>query len=75
MRIQPVPSVFNVASDRVHSQRRKAISQGFSDHALKACEPTIVEHANRYCKVLYGDNEEQENGNWTPPREMTEISA
>ena len=73
MRVQPVPSVFNAASNQLHAQRRKVIAQGFSDSALKACEPTILKHVENYCDVLYGDSAPGVES-WTEARNLTEWS-
>jgi cytochrome P450 len=70
MRVQPVPSVFNATSNELHSQRRKIISQGFSDAALKSCEPTILKHIAKYCEVLFGQDIPSSDG-WTDSKNLT----
>ncbi|KAK4502726.1 hypothetical protein PRZ48_006152 [Zasmidium cellare] len=72
MRIQPVPSVFNAASNELHSQRRKIVAQGFSDQAVKASEPKILKQIDAYRRVLFPDEGES---SWSEPRELTSWSA
>ncbi|KAK7188536.1 fatty acid synthase alpha subunit reductase [Paraphaeosphaeria sporulosa] len=72
MRVQPLPSVFNAASNELHSRRRKIISQGFSEQAMRASESKILRHVGNYCDVLF----EPSNGkDWGEARETTQWSA
>ncbi|XPS74027.1 hypothetical protein M3J09_006155 [Ascochyta lentis] len=72
MRVQPLPSVFNAASNKLHSTRRKIIAQGFSEQAMRASEPKILKHVANYCSVLFGP---QTSDEWSEPRETTQWSA
>ncbi|KAJ4362589.1 hypothetical protein N0V83_010683 [Neocucurbitaria cava] len=64
--------VFNAASNELHSKRRKIISQGFSEQAMRASEPKILKHVANYCNVLF---EPVTKTGWSEARETTQWSA
>jgi cytochrome P450 len=64
--------VFNAASNELHSKRRKIISQGFSEQAMRASEPKIMKHVANYCDALFGSVAEK---GWSEARETTQWSA
>lgn len=70
--MHPLPSIFNVADDKVHAQRRRFISQAFSDQAMRASESKILKHVANYSNVLF---EPAASGDWSDPRELTQWSA
>ncbi|KAF3000084.1 hypothetical protein E8E13_002367 [Curvularia kusanoi] len=72
MRMQPLPSVFNAANNELHASRRKVISQGFSEQAMRSSEPKILKHVANYCNALFGPATLEE---WSEPRETTQWSA
>ncbi|KAF3051051.1 hypothetical protein E8E11_010053 [Didymella keratinophila] len=72
MRVHPLPSVFNAADNKVHAQRRKFISQAFSNQAMRASEPKILKHVANYSDVLF---EPAASGDWSEPHELTQWSA
>jgi cytochrome P450 len=67
-----MPSVFNAADNGLYSWRRKIISQGFSEQAIRASEPKILKHVADYCDVLFGSATLDE---WSKPHKTTQWSA
>lgn len=70
--VHPLPSVFNAADNKVHAQRRRFISQAFSDQAIRASESKVLKHVANYFSVLF---EPAAPGQWSEPRELTQWSA
>lgn len=55
----------------MHRCKRRLITQGLSDDALKAFEPSLLSHLDIFCRKLGGDLF-QHNGTWTEPRNMND---
>ena len=82
MRISPVHSVFNAYDKAVHRRKRRMVSQGFSDLALRGSEPHVLEHVKQLCSRLLGPAEESESrlpkpmkdasAIWTEPKDLAE---
>lgn len=72
----PAPGAFNIftAVDKgIHRFKRKVLSQGFSDQAIRAFEPTMLRHIDLFVKKLVkaeGSNDDGEG--WLTPMDMTE---
>ena len=62
-----VPSTFS-ARDRIqHAQKRRLLSQAFSENALRGIEPHILEHVRKWCAYL-GDGPTRDG--WTEAKNM-----
>lgn len=73
--ILPAPGAFSVHTSmdkEMHRRKRKVISQGLGDDAVKAFEPEFLVHLRIFCDKLAGDKQ-NDDGNWTLPINMTDI--
>lgn len=73
----PAPGAFNIftAVDKdIHRFKRKVLSQGFSDQAIRAFEPTMLHHIDLFVKriVKVQDDNDDKDG-WSPPLNMTDF--
>ena len=55
----------------MHRYKRRLITPGFSDDALKAFEPSLLSHLDTVCRKL-GDGCSSGSGTWTEPRNMND---
>lgn len=55
----------------MHRYKRRLITQGLSDDALKAFEPSLLAHIDIFCHKL-GEGGLRRNGQWTEPRNMND---
>lgn len=54
----------------MHARKRRILNAAFSDKALRAAEPFIVQHTERWCDILL----DFVGREWSPPRDMAEWS-
>jgi hypothetical protein len=62
-----VPSTFSARDRNQHAQKRRLLSQAFSESALRDIEPHILEHVRKWCAYL-GDG--LTKGEWTEAKDM-----
>ena len=55
-----------------HRRKRKAVSQGFSEQAIRAFEPTMARHVNNLLAQIASWPRSSAQGGWTEPVNMTE---
>lgn len=71
----PAPGAFNIftAVDKgIHRFKRMVLSQGFSDKALRAFEPTMLHHIDIFVRnLMRTPNYNDANDGWSPPVDMT----
>ena len=46
-------NIFTVVDKSMHRHKRKVLSQGFSDHCVRAFEPTILRHVDTFVDKLF----------------------
>ena len=72
----PAPGAFNVftAVDMdIHRFKRKVLSQGFSDQAIRAFEPTMLHHMDLFVrKLVRAPDHNGDIDRWSLPLDMTE---
>lgn len=74
------PGAYNThtAIDKtIHGRKRRIVSQGFSDAALRASEPFIIDKVQKLCDALFppsSSSTETDIGGWTEPRNMAKWS-
>ena len=72
----PAPGAFNIftAVDKdIHRFKRKVLSQGFSDQAIRAFEPTMLHHMDLFVKKLVKvSGQIDDDDGWSRPLDMTE---
>ncbi|BDD61576.1 hypothetical protein MPDQ_004599 [Monascus purpureus] len=57
--IKGVYNTHNVIDKFVHGQKRRVLSQAFSDNALKAMEDVMLLHVRQLCAALAGEDSQQ----------------
>ena len=72
----PAPGAFNIftAVDKdIHRFKRKVLSQGFSDQAIRTFEPTLLHHIDLFVKSLLESRNGSDNKDeWSVPLNMTD---
>src|SRR5690606_180096 len=61
----PYPHAFdthNVIDKSLHGRKRRVLSQGFSEGALRAMEDQVLDHIRLFCKGLGASNTVVEHG-------------
>ncbi|KAL4957006.1 cytochrome P450 [Aspergillus filifer] len=53
----------------LQAQKKRIISTVFSDKAIRAMEPILLEHVSRWCQLLVDDNEDDRS----TPRKMSQV--
>ncbi|OTA91073.1 hypothetical protein M434DRAFT_355350 [Hypoxylon sp. CO27-5] len=59
-------NVFNSRDKTMHRIKRRLVGQALSDHSLRQFEPTLLEHIDRFLKVLLRASETSIPVNMTP---------
>lgn len=68
-------NTLTVRDKKDHGRRRRVVSQGFSDAAVRAYEPSMLALINRLCDRLlqpFGETSKPQPGEWTPSRDMSD---
>lgn len=63
-------NTWNCVDKLAHARKRRILNAAFSDKALKASEPYIVRHADRWCELLLDGADK----GWSCPRNVAEWS-
>ncbi|KAA8650160.1 cytochrome P450 [Aspergillus tanneri] len=74
--VHRAPNTLTVIDKKKHGKKRRVISQGFSDAALRNHEVTILEQIRHLCTQLGGGENGQEVpvGAWSPPKDMARLT-
>ncbi|KAK7514329.1 cytochrome P450 [Phyllosticta citriasiana] len=71
-----VPNTVTARDRKEHARKRRVVSQGFSDAALKSYEPAIMRHVQKFCDVLPLGlspslmSTPSDKGEWSKPQNM-----
>ncbi|RAK96669.1 cytochrome P450 [Aspergillus ibericus CBS 121593] len=75
-------SIFNTIDRRVHSRKRRVMSQAFSNQALRGMEPHILSAIQVWCAVLGDQHPDKpvrvassDPGAWSRPKDMVHWSS
>jgi cytochrome P450 len=76
--VHRAPNTLTLIDKRAHGRKRRIISQGFSDSALRAYEPIIMNHVEKLCAQLANSGNTlgrdvksiPEEAKWCPPQNM-----
>ncbi|OAP60083.1 hypothetical protein AYL99_05085 [Fonsecaea erecta] len=72
------PSVLTASDKRVHGRKRRVISQGFSEAAIRGYEPVIKDHVSILCRRLLANDGQhpvpQAPGAWSLPLDMSKFA-
>ena len=66
-------SVNSAIDKTVHARKRRILSHGFSDQALKALEPYMINNVNIWLDALL-DSDQEKADTWSKPRNMTQVA-
>lgn len=72
--ILPAPGAFSVHTSidkEMHRRKRRLISQGLGEDALKAFESELLTHIRLFCDKL-AEDKQSDNEGWTLPKHMTD---
>lgn len=72
--LTPSPGVFSILSaidKQMHRRKRRCISQGFSEDALRRFEPLMLHHIDIFVKLLLDGSAGSETG-WGPTKNFAE---
>jgi cytochrome P450 len=74
--VHRAPNTLTVIDKKKHGKKRRVISQGFSDAALKSHELVILEQIEHLCTQLKAGKGGQAVpvGVWSPPKNMSRMS-
>ncbi|KAM5463519.1 hypothetical protein MauCBS54593_007513 [Microsporum audouinii] len=74
--VHRAPNTLTVIDKMKHGKKRRIISQGFSDAALKDHEVVILEQVQHLCTQLKGGKQGEETpiGLWSPPKDMARLN-
>ncbi|OOF94194.1 hypothetical protein ASPCADRAFT_208737 [Aspergillus carbonarius ITEM 5010] len=64
--VHRAPNTLTLIDKKAHGRKRRIISQGLSDAALRRYQPAILKHINELCTVLVGSKP----GDWSVPRNV-----
>ncbi|WEW56697.1 hypothetical protein PRK78_002145 [Emydomyces testavorans] len=75
--VHRAPNTLTVIDKVKHGKKRRIISQGFSDAALKAYEPVILKQVQQLRTQLMVDNEGREvpSDSWSPSKNMARLEV
>ena len=72
----PAPGAFSIHTaidNGIHRFKRKVLSQGLSDQAMKIFEPTMLHQVDLFVKKLVGlQGSTADKDGWSPPMDMTQ---
>ncbi|EED20867.1 cytochrome P450, putative [Talaromyces stipitatus ATCC 10500] len=57
--VHRAPNTLTLINKKAHGRKRRIISQGLSDAALRRYQPAILKHVNELCSVLVGSDVKQ----------------
>ncbi|CDM28612.1 Cytochrome P450 [Penicillium roqueforti FM164] len=67
--VHQAPNTLTLRDKKKHAQRRRIMSQGFSDAAIRSFEPRVLELVQRLCGILQGDLNSND-GKWSKGQDM-----
>lgn len=65
--VHRAPNTLTLIDKKQHGRKRRTISQGFGDNALRGFEDTIMSLVRTFCDSLVQDTPV---GEWSPPQNM-----
>jgi cytochrome P450 len=73
--VHRAPNTLTILDKKQHGRKKRVISQGFSDASLRALEPAILSHIQKFCSKL-ADSENDDGSpaipdEWSPNRNMS----
>ncbi|KAF2149255.1 cytochrome P450 [Myriangium duriaei CBS 260.36] len=75
--IHRVPSTFSLLDKKEHAWKRRILSQGFSEAAIRSFEPHLITQINKFCSVICPGWKDDESGisvqtsTWSQPINMS----
>ncbi|KAI1499097.1 isotrichodermin C-15 hydroxylase [Biscogniauxia marginata] len=69
--VHPAPNTHNARDKALHARKRRVLSQGFSDAAMKEMERYILANVRTFCQQI-GLGATDERKGWTAPKNMAD---
>jgi cytochrome P450 len=69
--VHPAPNTHNTRDREQHARKRRVLSHGFSDAAMKEMERYVLANVRTFCQQL-GAGQAEERKGWTEPRKMSD---
>ncbi|KAL7619359.1 hypothetical protein AAE478_009896 [Parahypoxylon ruwenzoriense] len=69
--VHPAPNTHNTRDKVMHARKRRVLSQGFSDAAVKEMEKYILANVRSFCEQI-GSGASQERKGWTVAKNMAD---
>ncbi len=64
-------NTLTIRDKKEHSRRRRVISQGFSDSALRSYAPAMMKLINQFCDHLVQSTTSSTTDEWQSPQNMS----
>ncbi|MCJ1325980.1 hypothetical protein MMC10_002643 [Thelotrema lepadinum] len=74
--VHRAPNTLTHIDKKGHGRKRRIVSQGLSDAAVRSYEPTIIHHINKMCDIWAQKDKNTENekdnqaSSWSPPHNI-----
>ncbi|KAL3420507.1 cytochrome p450 [Phlyctema vagabunda] len=66
--VHRTPSTFTLLDKKEHAKKRRILSQGFSDSAVRAFEQSILDHVEKFCATMAPSPSHASSGQgWSQP--------
>jgi hypothetical protein len=72
--VHRVPNTFTLIDKKEHSWRRRILTQGFSDAAMRMFESDIMSYIQKLCRVMITEDLDSTGQEWTSPKNMADWS-
>ena len=69
--VHPAPNTHNARDKALHARKRRVLSHGFSDNAMKQMERYILANVRSFCDQIGTDASNEQKG-WTPAKNMAD---
>lgn len=69
--VHPAPNTHNARDKALHARKRRVLSHGFSDNAMKQMERYILANVRSFCDQI-GTGASNEQKGWTPAKNMAD---
>lgn len=69
--VHPAPNTHNARDKALHARKRRVLSHGFSDSAMKQMERYILANVRSFCDQI-GTGASNEQKGWTPAKNMAD---
>jgi cytochrome P450 len=69
--VHRMPSTFTLLDKKEHARKRRVLSQGVSDAAVRSFEQSILSHVEKFCSKIASSADTDEGLGWSVPQNMS----